>query len=271
MSKKKTLTNQLDIDAICMAFDELARPHIQEAEVFKELESSNSYLLEQTIEVSQARLCALESQSKGRGRRGNDWLSTPNKNIMMSMSWGFAQWPESITGLGLAVALTVAERLNADYQLDVQIKWPNDLLVNDDKLAGVLVDVAGEARGACNVVLGLGLNVKQDDWSKSDTAYAWTDLHSLGVDLDRNVFIGQIISDWVPMLQSFERTGFAPLAERWAKLSSYANKDIAVGDPTSKIVGRMQGVDNTGALVVLANDGEKHVFSDSNVSVRLVD
>ena len=271
MSKKQKPTNPLDSDSICMAFDELARPHIQEAEVFKNLDSSNTYLLGQVIDVGLARVCAVESQSKGRGRRGNEWLSAPNKNIMMSMSWGFAQWPASITGLGLAVALIVAERLNADHQLDVEIKWPNDLLINGDKLAGVLVDVIGEARGACNVVLGLGLNVRQDDWSKSDAGYAWTDLHSLGIELDRNEFVGHIVSDWVAMLQSFESNGFAPLAERWAKLSSYADKKIAVGDPTSKIVGRMQGVDQTGALVVKSDDGKEHVFSDSNVSVRLVD
>jgi BirA family biotin operon repressor/biotin-[acetyl-CoA-carboxylase] ligase len=240
-------------------------------ELFQSLNSTNSHLLSQAIGRGRARICLTESQSAGRGRRGNEWLSAPYRNIMMSLSWGFASWPSTITGLGLAVALSVTKVLNDDYGLDVKIKWPNDLLVNDDKLAGILIDVAGDASGACNVVIGLGLNVDQPDWSESESAaYRWQDLKGLGVNLNRNVLIAKVLNSLIEMLQSFERTGFEPLVGAWNSLSSYAYRRIRVGSDADFICGEMAGVDSIGALLLDADDGIRHRFTDSNVSVRLM-
>ncbi|MFT5574359.1 MAG: BirA family biotin operon repressor/biotin-[acetyl-CoA-carboxylase] ligase [Cryomorphaceae bacterium] len=240
-------------------------------ELFQSLNSTNSHLLSQTFGHGRARVCLTESQLAGRGRRGNEWLSAPYRNIMMSVSWGFASWPSTITGLGLAVALSVTKVLNERYGLEVKIKWPNDLLVNDDKLAGILIDVAGDASGACNVVIGLGLNVDQPDWSDCQSAaYRWQDLNGLGIKLNRNVLIAQILNSLTQMLQSFESAGFEPLVGAWNSLSSYAHRRIRVGSDTDFICGEMAGVDSIGALMLDADDGTRHRFTDSNVSVRLM-
>ena len=260
----------LEKDVICLAIDELGRPNVDEVDVLQLVDSTNSYLLDRTIVEGHARICVSEAQSAGRGRRGNDWQSAPGKNIMMSLSWGFSNWPETITGLGLAVALVVAERLNSDYHLNAKIKWPNDLMAGGGKLGGILVDVSGEAGGACNVVIGLGLNVHQPDWSGDETGYNWQDLHTLGIDLNRSKFVGHIVSDLVAMLRGFGKYGFAPLVERWNRLSSYADMEITVTDKSGKTSGMMQGVNQAGALIILSADGERHVFLDSNASVRLV-
>jgi BirA family biotin operon repressor/biotin-[acetyl-CoA-carboxylase] ligase len=240
-------------------------------ELFQSLNSTNSHLLSQDINAGRARVCLAESQLSGRGRRGNEWFSAPNRNIMMSLSWGFTSWPSTITGLGLAVALSVTKVLNDVYGLDVKIKWPNDLLVNDEKLAGILIDVAGDASGACNVVIGLGLNVDQPDWSESvSAAYQWRDLKGLGVSVNRNVLIAQILNSLIGMLQLFENTGFEPLLQDWNSLSSYAHKRIKVGTDGDFVIGEMAGVDSVGALLLDADDGVRHRFTDSNVSVRLL-
>lgn len=239
-------------------------------EVKQSLVSSNDHLLAQTVTEGQIRVCATEAQQAGRGRRGSEWQSAPYRNIMLSASWGFASWPETITGLGLAVAQTVVELLNTKHNLDVKIKWPNDLMIGGDKLGGILIDVAGESSGACNVVIGLGLNVHQPDWSLTTADYQWQDLKSLGVQLDRNALIGQIVVAWLDMLIEFEKTGFAPLADQWNKLSSYAGKMIRVGEHDQHIQGKMLGVDSVGALLLESDDGQTHRFSESNVSVRLI-
>lgn len=237
-------------------------------EVMQSISSTNSHLLSQSIEVSKARICAAESQSAGRGRRGNDWQSAPYRNVMMSLSWGFDHWPETITGLGLAVSLAITEYLNECYGLSVRIKWPNDLMVGDDKLGGILIDVAGEASGACNVVVGLGLNVHQPDWSDGG-AYKWQDLTSLGVAVDRSQLIGRLSAKLINMLQAFNEVGFAPMVDRWNALSSYANRQVRVG-LDEYIEGQMQTVDAAGALIVKSADGKLHRFADSNVTVRLI-
>ena len=188
---------------------------------------------------------------------------------MMSLSWGFSEWPDTITGLGLAVSLMVAERLNLNFGTSVKIKWPNDLMVDDAKLAGILIDVSGNQGAACNVVIGLGLNINQTDWSKADAPYQWQDLSSLGVDVDRNELVASICSDLIYMLRKFAEDGFTPFVEAWNELSCHTNRDvIVVGDDVS-VSGEMLGVDNQGGLLVQSTDGEMHVFSNSNVSVRL--
>lgn len=246
---------------------------IDSIDVFQSIESTNSHLLSQPIVNGKAKVCLAESQSAGRGRRGNDWRSAPYRNIMLSISWGFDRWPSTITGLGLAVGLVVAEYLNLQYDAGVTIKWPNDLLVGGDKLAGILVDVAGESTGACNVVIGLGLNVHQPDWS-DESDYHWQDLNGLGIRPNRNDLASDLVSVISAMLSEFSKSGFSPLTTRWNALSSYAGQVIRVGaDEASSLIGRMSGVDETGALLVeVGVDGEREFvrIDNSSVSVRLV-
>ncbi len=242
----------------------------ESVEVLQSVESTNSFLLAKEILNGRAKVCVAEAQSAGRGRRGNDWQSAPYRNLMLSISWGFDHWPDTITGLGLAVALCVTETLNNEYDLDVKIKWPKDLMIKDNKLAGILIDGAGESSGCCNVVVGLGLNVHQPDWSASDAAYQWSDLHSLGVKPNRNQLIGQVSNSVINMLSQFADSGFSPLVERWNALSSFSGRRVKVGKQDDFIQGRMISVDSAGALLVVDDDGQQHRFADSNVSVRLV-
>ena len=241
----------------------------ESVEVLQSVQSTNSHLIKQTKLNNKAKVCVAESQSAGRGRRGNDWHSAPYRNVMLSISWGFDNWPETITGLGLAVALIIAETINQKYALNIKIKWPNDLMVKQDKLAGILIDVAGESSGSCNVVIGLGLNVHQPDWSDNDAAYRWLDLESLDIRPDRNQLIGLISRNLIKMLAQFSSAGFAPLVDRWNALSSYSGQRVRVGTVDHYIEGRMLSVDAVGALLIVDDHGAEHRFADSNVSVRL--
>lgn len=247
---------------------------LNSVEVLAKVESTNSYLLNQTIPTDSSNVCIAEAQSAGRGRRGNEWLSAPNRNIMLSLSWGFTPIPESIAALSLAVGVTVAERLNRDYELGVSLKWPNDLLIGEDKLAGILVDMATTAGGGCNIVIGLGLNVYQPEWSHSNSPFAWTDLQSHGVNVNRNELAANLIVDCLTMLQQFSDQGFAPLNSRWNALSAYNNKKVILtsqaktSEQNQDIIGRMNGVDEVGALVVETVEGETEYITSSSYSLR---
>lgn len=247
---------------------------IDAVDVKQSVNSTNNELLALPINAARARVCMTEAQCAGRGRRGNDWQSAPNKNVMLSLSWGFEKWPETITGLGLAVALVTVEALNVDYDLDVKIKWPNDIMVDNKKLGGILIDMAGDSKGGCNVVIGLGLNVHQPDWSFDNADYQWQDLAGLQVYPDRNVLIARFIDSWLSMLDEFNQSGFSTMVQRWNKLSSYADKQIRIAntnaDSPAPVVGKMLGVNADGSLVIEDRAGQAHIISDSNVSVRLV-
>ena len=142
--------------------------------------------------------------------------------------------------------------------------------MDDKKLAGILVDVAGESTSACHVVIGVGLNIHQPDWSTQNSDYQWVDLVSLGVQCDRNVLAANLINGLLLMLSDFERYGFDPFVERWNALSSYAGRRIRVIDGETSVVGMMKGVDRSGALL-LSVAGDEVRFADSSVSVRLVE
>ena len=260
--------NALKIES---ALDNGLLNRIDGIEVLASINSTNTNLLQHSILPGRTRLCVAEAQQAGRGRRGNQWLSTPNRNIIMSLSWGFEQWPETITGLGLAVAMSIAKRLNKNYQIDAKIKWPNDIMVKQRKLAGILIDVAGHAGSDCHVVIGIGLNVDQQDWLQQSTAeYEWQDLRSLGVMPDRNILIAELFDDIVATLIVFDREGFVPMVSAWNQLSSYAQQRIRVIAKEGSIEGQMQGVDSSGALLIIDDAKIQHRFADSNVSVRLV-
>lgn len=240
--------------------------------VLQSVGSTNSHLLDQQIDVGRMRVCLSESQSGGRGRRGNSWQSAPFRNLMMSLSWGFAQWPKDIGALSLAVGLCVAQELNQRYAVDAKIKWPNDILIGTDKLAGILIDVAGQASGECKVVIGLGLNVAQPDWSQPESSdYHWQDLAGLGIHANRNSLAAALLNRFVIMLQDFTETGFAPLVDQWNALSAFDNRVVKVGSGNESIIGRMSGVDSSGAVLLQTRDGHCHRVTDSTVSLRLAD
>jgi len=235
--------------------------------VLSEVASTNEFLATEPLSDEHFNLCIAEAQTAGRGRRGRHWLASPYRNIIMSLSWQFERWPNTISGLGLAASLVVAEQLRAQYEVDVMIKWPNDLLVDGAKIAGVLVDVSGESGGACRAILGLGLNVSQVEKPQA-LEYPVQDMTSLGCHVDRNDLVPLVVNAWVDMLGVFAELGFSAFQSRWNELSSYYAQEVVVVSKKESVTGFMRGVDASGALL-LEVDGCMRRFVDSSVSVRL--
>ena len=246
--------------------------YVHGVEVHQSLPSTNAYLLSNEIIPNMAKVCVAEAQSSGKGRRGNAWQSLPYRNVLLSLSWAFDDWPETITGLGLAASVSIARCLKENYGIDISIKWPNDLLVDNKKIAGVLIEVNGESGGQCNLVLGLGLNVYQTSQQQSDIKadYDWVDMHQLGCDVNRNNLVADCVNAWVQMLLTFSESGFAPFVKQWNEMSGYHGKRIKVISRRETVTGKMQGVDAHGALIVETENGQVARFTETDVSVRLL-
>lgn len=258
----------LSEDKIKAGLSEGVLAQMAEFHLLQNVGSTNEFLAKQAFSNDAFDVCVAEAQAAGRGRRGRQWVSSPFRNIILSLSWQFKQWPETISGLGLAASLIVAERLKADYGLDVDIKWPNDLLVDGAKLAGVLVDVAGESGGTCRVVLGLGLNVSQLE-KPQGLDYPIQDMSGLGLEVDRNQLLASIIEGWVDMLGDFSVLGFEPFQSRWNALSGYFGKNVVLTAKNESRTGVMKGVDIAGALLLEDEAGNISRVVDSSVSMRL--
>lgn len=212
-----------------------------------------------------------ENQLAGRGRAGRPWHSVPGAALMFSMAWRFERSLAQLVGLPLAVGVAVAETL-ADFGLDAQLKWPNDILLDGDKLAGVLIETVTTGRDGKTgarvawAVIGIGINVALPDTLRAEIGRPVA--HMAGA-MDRNALMAALWRALEQALDRFDRLGFAGFVERWNQLDAYGAQMVTIFDQ-GRIVhqGRNAGVDDIGRLrldVGTGNEGEQ-----SNAEVLVV-
>ena len=266
-------------------------------EVLAEAGSTNSVLLERAHQ-GDTRPCLLvaEHQSAGRGRLGRVWQSAPGSSLTFSLGLRLA--PADWSGLSLAVGLALAEALEPDDLTPkrVALKWPNDLLLRDErgprKVCGILVETV--STGAANAlshtgaaitandagptgryaVVGVGLNILPQAVSRSaaetglGSGYAC--LHELNPAIDAPMALAQVGPPLLRALLAFEREGFAPLRQRFAArdlLLHQAVRTSVAGLTDAGIEGIADGVDERGVLW-LKSGGRRVAVSSGEVSVR---
>lgn len=262
----------LDSNKIISYLDPVTKKYLHKLEVHFELASTNSYLLETAIEgVAGAVVCLAEQQTSGRGRRGRTWVSPFGGNLYLSLLWQFAGGAAQLAGLSLAMAIAVTRALR-DIGLDtVAVKWPNDILVSDRKLAGILLELTGEASGPCAVVVGVGINVQASIAEMETIDQPWIDLESgLGRRVSRNELAGNLINQLLAAIREFEQDGLTPFLHEWQTHDRYFGQEVDLHLPEGNIRGMVRGIDNTGALL-LAQGGEVRRFHSGEISMRPVD
>jgi BirA family biotin operon repressor/biotin-[acetyl-CoA-carboxylase] ligase len=149
----------LDADAIAAALAPDAARLIERLEVFSEIDSTNRYLLEHPPSSGRLAVCLAEYQHAGRGRRGRAWVAPAGAALCLSVGWRFAERPPDLSALTLACGVAARRALETQAGISVGLKWPNDLVWDDRKLGGILVELSAGHRGACHAVVGIGINV----------------------------------------------------------------------------------------------------------------
>ncbi len=237
-------------------------------EIFDEVDSTNQQLL-RTADLASGRVCLAEAQSAGRGRRGRGWVATPCHNILMSMSWRFETGPAGLAGLSLAAGVAVLRALEELGVHDAGLKWPNDILSDGRKLAGLLIDLRGEASGPSVVVLGLGLNVHLAPNEATLVDQPWAALReSLPAPVDRNRLAGLLILHLHEMFRSFEHAGFEAFRAEWERRHLYAGQSVRLQSGQEEVYGTVAGIDAQGGLRVQIAGGELRTFHSGDVSLR---
>ena len=231
-------------------------PHLPSftVEVLPEIDSSNSELMRRSrAGQSHPTLLVAERQTAGRGRLGRQWHSPPGSSLTFSL--GLVLNPADWAGLSLAVGTSLADSLAHATGADLRIKWPNDVWLGGDKLAGVLVETAGAGPGtqARYVVVGVGLNVRQPEpgWAPPASADqvlpaqapAW--LQDAAPEMDAPAALLAVAARLVADLQRFEQLGFAAFAQRFAQRDALAGREVLLSDGRR---GRACGVSASGAL-----------------------
>ena len=212
-----------------------------------------------------------EYQSAGRGRRGRRWASPFASNLYVSVGWRFRVGAPRLEGLSLAVGIVVAESLIVTAGLGdkVKLKWPNDVWVDGRKIAGVLIELSGDLEDACAAVIGIGINGRLGDLAAAEIEQPWTDLYrETGKTPDRSLLAADLLERLHLMLKVFPDQGFDGFRERWHKLDGLQGKRVRLSTASGAMAGLVQGVDGSGALKLLGDDGQTRLFHGGEVSLR---
>jgi len=235
--------------------------------VLWEIDSTNSYLQKQ---LPKRGVCVAEYQNSGRGRRGRQWVSPLGGNIYMSMSWSYQSAPMALNGLSLACAVAVVNALREYGIKGVTLKWPNDIQWQGRKLAGLMLELQGEAAGGCSIIVGIGVNVNLTHSQGGAIDQPWVSLDQIVSHETprRNYLVSLLVNNVADVLRDFDSKGFKSYAAAWKQYDAYQGRQVVISQSANqKAVGIYRGIDEDG-LLILDCDGEIKKFSSGDVSVR---
>jgi BirA family biotin operon repressor/biotin-[acetyl-CoA-carboxylase] ligase len=266
------VSEPLDSDKIRELLSRSVRDCVRKLDVAWSVSSSNTILLERPYPTNGSCEAFLaEYQTAGRGRRGRTWLAPPGGAICLSVSWTFRDVPADLGALSLVIGVCSLRALASLGVEQAQLKWPNDILVSDRKLGGILIELRAESAGPACVVIGVGLNVSLGArLLESITAMgaAATDLVSAGLARpSRNEIAAVLITHYVRGLIEFEKEGLKPFGEEWKQADALRGRPVTVQALDGDTKGLARGIDLHGALLVETPHGLKK-FISGDVSVR---
>ena len=227
-------------------------------DIVDSIDSTNAALLREHASIAHRHCLAAEFQSAGRGRRGRDWLAAPGGGITCSLGWRFEQGINALTGLSLAIGVAVLRALQQCGYTGLQLKWPNDLLWQQRKLCGILVEVQGESDGTTLAIIGIGINVHLPAMARKHIAQAVTDLQEIsGNTPNRNVLLATLLNTLVETIILFEQQGLATLQHEWNTADAYAGQVIQVTLANGNtLTGVANGINEQGALLLQTAQGK---------------
>ncbi|HSO83608.1 biotin--[acetyl-CoA-carboxylase] ligase [Thiocapsa sp.] len=260
----------LDPERILAALSPGARGAIARLEIHTEIDSTNRYLMrEAATGASCGTLCLAECQTAGRGRLGRPWISPFGASLYLSMLWRYSAPPAALGGFSLVAGAVVADVLRRIGVEGLALKWPNDLIWGRRKLGGMLLEVAGEARGPSALVVGVGINVRMAPDQGIGIDQPWVDLAEvLGhPTVGRNALAALVADALIDAFQRFGREGLTPFLALWAEFDAFRGESVRILLPDREIRGRVLGIASDGALRLDTADGEMQ-FHAGEVSLR---
>ncbi|HXU92098.1 MAG TPA: biotin--[acetyl-CoA-carboxylase] ligase [Gallionella sp.] len=227
-------------------------------EVLAQATSSNALLLQRAASnAASGTVLAVELQTAGRGRLGRTWHSGLGNALTFSLLWRFECGLNALSGLSLAVGVAIVRALNEFGTQSVRLKWPNDVLIEQGKLAGVLIEAQGDMLGPSAVVIGIGLNCTLPARLERQIGQPAGALDEACNNMpSRNRLLATLLRELASVLQQFGEHGFASLRDEWERYHAYQHRQIQLHLPDGQLVsGIARGVSDTGELRVETAQG----------------
>ena len=274
------MSDTLNIDSILQEMKAGSNPLMHIA-LLDSVDSTNDWCLQQCRENRVLPFaCVTDNQTRGRGRLGNHWQSAPGASITMSIAWKFEGQPDQMGMLSLAMGMAVVDVLRAHDIEHAMLKWPNDVIVNHHKIAGILIETA-MVDGQLDVVIGIGLNydigaVVSGQTESDLDSFSWTDfcrcldaeaLESEAV-TGRSELIGELLNECLTMCERYQHDYDALSVEFDSRYNAYISAPVNVRLGNGKVIeGISLGTTKQGELRVLVEEDEQ-VFNSAEISLR---
>jgi BirA family biotin operon repressor/biotin-[acetyl-CoA-carboxylase] ligase len=259
----------LDRREIDRNISEQARELINQFEIFSVIDSTNQYLLDKlNSDEIHGHVVLAEFQTKGRGRRGNKWISPIGSGINLSFGWHFDELSGSMGVLSLVIGVAIIRVLNRAGIKGVGLKWPNDILWKTYKLGGVLLEIQGETTGPFNTVFGIGININFHGKQAEEIDQPWIDIARISQDPpSRNELVANLITESLLILEQFSRDGYTEILNEWRQYDFIQGQQAILTLPGRQIQGQVIGIDEQGALL-MSVQGKKRRFSAGEIKMR---
>lgn len=237
--------------------------------VLGSVDSTNSRAAAEPPDRSaRARVWLAEHQTAGRGRRGRSWVSAFGENLYLSLAWRFDLPISQLAGLSLVAGIVVAESLHRLGLENHSLKWPNDVVVDGRKLAGVLVEASGEAGGPATAVIGVGINFRVPTSKAALIGQPWIDLRGVGAsDISRNRLAGQLVDRMIEACALFAEERLEPFLPRWHAFDRLRGLPVVVLRGDAAVEGVYRGIAPSGAMILETAQGSSEHHA-GEVSLR---
>jgi len=231
--------------------------------IFETIDSTNHYLKQH----HDVHVCLAEQQTQGRGRLNRTWISPFGKNIYLSFAYNFKKDISELASLSLITSLAIQKTLLPWVKPHTPlIKWPNDILCDDEKLAGSLIEIQAESNGFCRAIIGIGINVNMLDMDEIEQA--WTSIYKLtGNIVDRNSLVANLIDSLFESLICFENDGDEDFIRKWRECDYLKDQVITFNSGNQTITGIARGINAKGQLLIEDNQGNITTYSSGDASL----
>ncbi len=221
-------------------------------------------------------LVVSDSQNSGRGRRGRSWVSPPGRNayfsLMLKPDISPAKGPMVTLLMALSVALGVKDLMpkkERETLPDVEIKWPNDVVINGKKICGILTEMSMEDSFIHYIVIGVGINVKKQEFEGEISKIA----SSIDNEWDTNTYRSALVANIIRYFDGFYKEylvkgDLSGIKDRYEELLVNKGREVRVLDPKGEYTAKALGIDENGQLMVERTDGKLEAIYAGEVSVR---
>ena len=239
-------------------------------EVHPIIDSTNSELMRRIqvkTELESGTVIVAEMQQLGRGRRGRVWQSPFGANLYYSYFWRLDDGIQAAMGVSIVVGLAVYDAIKALYNIEVELKWPNDIYLNKQKLAGVLVELDAQPQGPCQLVIGIGINLQMPESFSQHIDQAWTDLSQHTQQLNKNQLVASLTYYLEQRLEQYSESGLQSMHQQWNALNAFAGECVELNTGHRSWRGICEGIDSQGGIRI-RQDGEVKSYYGGEISLR---